>query len=354
MLGAKLIATIDDLAAVAMRSAPVPGLAVALVDAAGETWTSAYGVADAEAGGPVRPDTLFEAASITKPVVALCTLALVRDGVLSLDRPLDSYVAEPLLPADPRAAAITARMVLGHTTGLPNWRRRGEPLALLRAPGSRFGYSGEGYVYLQRAIEGVTGTTLDRVCDQRVLGPLGMGDSSLVWREEMEARAARGHNKSGVPVTTWEQKPASANAAYSLQTTAPDLARLVGVMLKTDGGSGVGAATGSSMTDLTDAMVRPHAALHGPLAWGLGWGLQLGPTGTGTAAGTEGEALFWHWGDNFGFKAFAAGSRARGLGIVVLTNGNAGLAAAERLVQAVLPELDEPFDALRDFDRYVS
>jgi hypothetical protein len=103
--------------------------------------------------------------------------------------------------------------------------------------------------------------------------------------------------------------------------------------------------------DLAGAMLRPHAALHGPLSWGLGWGLHQ------SAAGPDGapaDACFWHWGDNFGYKAFAAGSRTQGLGIAILTNGNAGLTAAERLVKAVLPQLDAPFDALRDFSRYLS
>src|SRR6185295_2724162 len=107
-------------------------------------------IADVTTGRPVDPRTIFEAASISKPIVALGALDLVRRGALSLDTPLDAYLPEPYLPVDRRASTITARMVLGHTTGFPNWRPRGEPLALLRDPGTRFGYSGEGYVYLQR------------------------------------------------------------------------------------------------------------------------------------------------------------------------------------------------------------
>src|SRR2546430_2340252 len=98
------------LAPVALAEAPVPGLAVALVDRTGAMWASGYGVADASTGRPVERRTAFEAASITKPVVALAVLALARDGMLDLDRPLDAYLPEPYLPADARAAAITARM----------------------------------------------------------------------------------------------------------------------------------------------------------------------------------------------------------------------------------------------------
>jgi CubicO group peptidase (beta-lactamase class C family) len=341
VIDSDLIARVDTLAPVAMAEAPVPGLAVALVSSTADTWIGAYGVADTSTGRPVEPRTVFEAASLTKPVVALGVLALAGAGILALDRPLDTYLAAPYLPTEKRAAVITARMVLGHTTGFPNWRPRGEPLALLRDPGTRFGYSGEGYVYLQRVVEHVTDSTLDRLCAGRVTAPLGMTDSTFIWCDDLETRVARGHDKRGAPVP--KAKPARPNAAWSLHTTAPDLARFVRAML---GAPPVSTGTASAITaDTTDTMLRPHTALHGSLAWGLGWGLHHG---------SDSDAHFWHWGDNVGYKAFAAGCRSRGLGIAVLTNGNAGLAAAERLVRAALPSLDAPFDALRDFGRYLS
>jgi CubicO group peptidase (beta-lactamase class C family) len=346
VVDADLKAQIEGLARRAMAEAPVPGLAVALVTVAGNTWSRAYGIAETSTGRAVEPRTVFEAASLTKPLVAFAALALVRDGVLDLDRPLDRYLAAAYLPAEERAASITTRMVLGHTTGLPNWRPRGKPLALLRDPGTRFGYSGEGYVYLQHALEHITGGPLHSLVAARVLAPLGMVDSTLIWRDELECRIAVGHSKGGAAVP--KEKPARANAAWSLHTTAPDLARFVGAMLGT---SAAGVASGTHpgavdpIVEIAEAMLRPHTTLHGSLAWGLGWGLQGGPAG---------ETLFWHWGDNFGYKAFVAGSCERGLGVVVLTNGNAGLAAAERLVRTVLPSLDEPFDALRDFSQYLS
>ena len=345
MIDTDLIARVDALAPVALAEAPVPGLAVALVDSTGDIWVGAYGVADVSSGRPVSPGTVFEAASITKPVVALGILGLVGEGVLDLDRPLDTYLGAPYLPTEGRAAAITARMVLGHTTGFPNWRPRGQPLTLLRDPGTRFGYSGEGYVYLQKVVEHLTRAPLDRLIEERVLTPLGMTDTALVWRDALEPRVAVGHNKGGSAVP--KEKPLRANAAWSLHTTAPDLARFVGAMIRpTPPGNGIPADVTREVTaHFADSLLRPHITLHGSLAWGLGWGLHHG---------SAGEDLFWHWGDNVGYKAFIAGSRPRGLGIAVLTNGNAGLAAAERLVKAALPSLDAPFDALRDFSRYVS
>jgi CubicO group peptidase (beta-lactamase class C family) len=327
---------LETYAATVVADALVPGLTVALADATGGAWCAGYGTADAATGERVGVATVFEAASLSKPVVAYGVLLLAQEHVLDLDRPLDSYLPAPYLPSEPGARTISARMALGHTTGFPNWRPRGGPLALLRGPGTRFGYSGEGYVYLQRVVEQLTGQPLDGFLGERVLGPLAMADSTFVWTTGMEQRAARGHNAAGAPVP--KDKPGRANAAWSLHTTAPDFVRFVGALL---GAAEAGPLSGPGVEE----MLRPHTPLHGPLAWGLGWGLHQE---------SGGETLFWHWGDNAGYKAFAAGSRSRGVGVVVLTNGNAGLAVAERLVLEALPPLRAPFDALRDFGPYLS
>ena len=110
--------------------------------------------------GPIDEDSVFFAASLTKPVFATAAMSLVDAGALELDRPLRDYVAEPYCD-DARAESITARMVLSHTTGFPNWRHDA-PLCLRWSPGSRWGYSGEGFSYLQRVVEHVTGVRLDR------------------------------------------------------------------------------------------------------------------------------------------------------------------------------------------------
>ena len=115
----------------------VPGVAVGFVDADGVTRVVTAGTRG-DGLGSVDDDTVFAAASLSKPVFASGVMALVDAGALELDRPLSEYVSEPYLAGDERAAAITARMVLSHTAGFPNWRHDG-PLFLRWSPGTRDG-----------------------------------------------------------------------------------------------------------------------------------------------------------------------------------------------------------------------
>jgi CubicO group peptidase (beta-lactamase class C family) len=119
-------------------------------------------------------------------------------------------------------------------TGLPNWQSAGEPLRVLRAPGASFGYSGEGYVYLQRVVEHLVGEPLEGYMQRAVLALLGMAASSYVWLPRYDEAAARGHHTTGEPVETW--KPQEANAASSLHTTPLDYARFLVAMTVPDRG----------------------------------------------------------------------------------------------------------------------
>lgn len=168
-----------------LREGEVPGLSIAVIRDKKIAWTGAFGVADPASGTPVRPDTVFQAASLTKPVAAYLALRLADRGVLDLDRPLWSILPHPQLEADPRARQITARHVLSHTTGLPNWGDGKLETRFL--PGERFGYSGEGFVWLQKTVEKLTGTPLAELARREVFAPLGMTRSSLVWEEGFAA-----------------------------------------------------------------------------------------------------------------------------------------------------------------------
>ncbi len=164
-------------------------------------WKGTFGVCTAGKPERVNDGTIFEAASMSKPLFSYCVLKLVEQGIFDLDRSLDSYLSEPYLPDQPLAKKITARMVMLHRTGLPNWReggwRKGGPLLLLREPDTGFTYSGEGYLYLQTVIERLTGQSVDAWIGESLLSPLNMTNSSYVWRESFEDNFAGGHDKNG-------------------------------------------------------------------------------------------------------------------------------------------------------------
>jgi CubicO group peptidase (beta-lactamase class C family) len=256
----------------------------------------------------VDDDTVFAAASLSKPVFASGVMALVEAGALELDRPLTDYVAESYLADDERAASITARMVLSHTTGFPNWREDG-PLFLRWSPGTRWGYSGEGYAYLQQVVEQLAGARLDRYLADAVLGPLAMDDSSFVWRDEREARVAVGHDRDGRPQPRSGASEAKA-AAGGMYTTAPDYLRFLIHSLA-----------------CAHHMFEPQVRVDDELAWGLGWGIE--ESGGGRAV--------WQWGNDPGYKNFVIGRPADGQGVVVLTNGDRGALVYRDVVRRLLP-----------------
>jgi CubicO group peptidase (beta-lactamase class C family) len=314
------LATIGQL----MADAEIPGLSIAFVADGEVAWDAALGVANRETGTPVTPETIFEAASLTKPVVAYAVLKLVERGQLDLDVPLWDLLPYPRLEHDERSRDITARHVLSHTTGLPNWG--GNPLEMNRGPGERWGYSGEGFVYLQRVIEELTGEPLAELVRREVFQPLGMTSSSLVWKPDYDSLSATGHDLITQPVP--KGKPEEANAAASLHTTAVDYALFLAAVL---GGKGLEPATATAMLSpviQVEAQGQPeHAAF---LHWGLGWGLQNGKQDTSTA--------IWHWGDNGVFRCFVIAYPARNRGLVYFTNSENGLGIAEDLVSRFFPD----------------
>lgn len=285
----------------------VPGAAVGVVDTHGVARVVTAGTRG-DGRGSVDDNTVFAAASLSKPVFAFGVMALVDRGVLELDRPLSEYVTEPYLAEDERAAAITARMVLSHTTGFPNWRHDG-PLFLRWPPGMRWGYSGEGYAYLQQVVEHLVGVSVDRYLGDGVLRPLGMNDSSFVRRSTDEPRIALGHGRDGQLRPPF-RPPQPKAAAGGLFTTAPDYLRFLVHSLTHD-----------------HPMFEPQAQIDDELAWGLGWGIEHGVGGRG----------IWQWGNDPGYKNFVIGRPGDRQGVVVFTNGDLGASLYAEVVGQLLP-----------------
>jgi CubicO group peptidase (beta-lactamase class C family) len=175
----------------------VPGASVALIRDGEVVWIEGFGVANMLTREPVTDGTLFEVASNSKVVTAYIALRLVDEGVLSLDEPLNSYLAEPWLPPSEYRDAITLRHVLSHTAGLGHNTLGRESLY---APGKGYSYSGKGFLYLQAVIEEVTGQSLGELAQEMVFEPLGMHHSSFTNPTELTASTASGHLHALVPV----------------------------------------------------------------------------------------------------------------------------------------------------------
>lgn len=327
-----------------MHEGLVPGLAVGLVEDAKPVWVRGFGVEHAETGEPVTRETVFEAASLSKPVFAYAVLRLADRGVLDLDAPLS--LPELYIAGDERLHRITARAVLTHTAGLPNWRPRGEPLRIHFAPGERFSYSGEGFLYLQKVVEHLTGQALNDFMRETVFEPLGMPHSSYVWREAYDTLKAYGHGAAGE--VTGRSRSLEPNAAASLETTAADYARFVSAVMS---GEGLTEATARAMltphvwvdADCAVCVGRDPGPTSPDLAWGLGWALEV----------TESDTLFLHWGDNGDMKSFVIGSRATGRGVVLFANSANGLAIAPEIVRGVMGGKHPAF-AWMDYEPYTA
>ena len=312
-----------------MKEATVPGASLALIRDGKTYWLKTFGVRDAKTGQPVTDETIFEAASLSKPVFAYGVLKLVEQGRLDLDAPLSRYLPKPYIEGDARIEKITARYVLSHRTGFPNWRGRGNPLAIRFLPGERFSYSGEGFVYLAKVVEQITGKPLNEFMKETVFEPLGMASSSYVWREDYDARTATGHDTGGQPGEKF--KPKEANVAASLHTTAKDYAAFLEALMN---GKGLKKNTLKEMErpqvavdpECTNCTEQEPKTLSKSVFWGLGVGIQ---------ETKEGESL-WHWGDNGAFKCFMVAYPKRKMGLVLFTNGENGLSIASEVVQIAL------------------
>lgn len=328
-----------------MREADIPGLSIAVIRDGKLYWSGAFGVRDVATGAPVHTNTIFSAASLSKPVVAYIVLRLADRGVIGLDTPLSTYLPYERLAEEKRAGLITARMVLSHSTGLPNWG--GDKLSLSFAPGSHFSYSGEGFVYLQKVIEKITGTPLQDLARREVFEPLGMKYSSFIWDDSFTAGDGFVVGVGDIGDVRKISTEKEANAASSLLTTAEDYARFMTAVLIR--GEGLKKETAAAMLspqirvpgELFDP-ASPSGA--GEVAWGLGCGLER-------SRATE-PFWFWHWGDNGGFRNWMTGSRERRSGVVYLTNSSEGLAIAEAVSSLAVGVPQPAFGRLVDYERY--
>lgn len=183
-------------------------------------------------GSSAPYNTIFNVASLTKPVTAVVALKLVSQGKLNLDEPLYKYWIDPDIANDPRTKKLTTRIVLSHQTGFPNWRWLNDTkkLGFQFDPGTKYQYSGEGFEYLKKSLENKFQKSLQKLAEELIFEPLRMDDTKFVWDSKIDTlRLAIGYDRNGKAYETVKREEAS--AADDLLTTIEDYSGfLVSVM----------------------------------------------------------------------------------------------------------------------------
>ena len=310
-----------------MREGNVPGVSMAIIRDAKIAWRRAFGVTDAASNVQADDDTMFEAASMSKPVFAYVVMKLCGTGVMGLDTPLTRYTSNRFLEGDPRLDVITARHVLSHTSGFQNWRSEQQPLSIHFTPGEKYLYSGEGYNYLQTVVTSLLRQPFETYMKERLLVPFGMNSSGYVWNDTFAKRMARPHDQSGTPTDNKKSTPASVaryGSAGALLTTPTDYARFVIEVINPKPADAFRLTPGA-----VSEMLRPHITVEGgryPASWALGWQIFH----------NKDRDFIYHGGDNEGFHCAAVASVAGQSGFVAMTNGEGGTSVLRNLI------VDEP------------
>jgi CubicO group peptidase (beta-lactamase class C family) len=331
-----------------MRFHDTPGVSIAVIRDGRVEWARGYGVVDVSTGQPVDTATLFQAASISKPVAAMAALRLVEQRRLSLDDDVNGLLRSWKVPENGYTASekVTLRRLLSHSAGLTVHGFRGyaagEPVPSLAqlldgarpansapvrvnlVPGSRWRYSGGGTSVAQQLMEDVTGADFATLMRETVLGPAGMIHSTYEQPlpAAFAARAAVGHRPGGSPVAgRWHSYPEQ--AAAGLWTTPSDLARLAVEVQR----SLRGESNRILSAPMTREMLSPQSG-----EYGLGFGL----------AEEGGRRFFSHGGANEGFRAHFIASHDGRDGAVVMTNSDEGQPLVAEILRAIAREYDWP------------
>ena len=315
-----------------MERMRVPGVSIAVIKDYEIHWAKGYGIADVTSGAPVTTDTIFQAASISKPTAAMGVMRLVQDGTLSLDTDVNTFLKSWKLPAGEhtRDRPVTLRSLLSHTSGLgdgfgfPGYNPKdpvpsvvqilnGEKpsntgkVLMERAPFTAFKYSGGGVTLVQLAVTDTTGRAFPELMKALVLDPIGMRSSGFdqPLTAERDRVAARAHSGRGTAMDTkWHVYPEL--EAAGLWTTPSDLARLA-IELQN-------ALQGKSNRVLSQTSAREMVAPIGVGDYAVGFSLRKMGEGW----------YFGHGGSNWGFQCDLIAHLRKGYGVAIMTNADSG------------------------------
>jgi len=331
-----------------MRFYKTPGVSIALINDGKIEWARGYGVLEAGGKEPVTPETLFQAASISKSLTAMVVMRLVEQGKLDLDSDVNKRLVSWKVPENDftKDQKVTVRRLLAHTAGvtvsgflgyppdkpLPELRQilEGEkpansaPIRVDMTPGAKFRYSGGGYVILQQLMMDVTGKSFPELMQETLLHKLGMTHSTFQQplSPALASTAAAGHLPNGKEIEgKWFVLPELAPAG--LWTTPADLARLLIEVQK----ARLGKSNKVLSANSTKLMLTPEID-----NVALGWMVD----------GKDDSARFSFSGANVGYKCRMLSYLNQGKGVVVMTNSENGAELITEIMRSVAAEYGWP------------
>jgi CubicO group peptidase (beta-lactamase class C family) len=300
-----------------LQETKMPAVSIAIIRHGELVWRRGFGVKDIGTGEPADGETVFAACSLTKPVFAYAVLKLCEKGVMGLDTPLTRYTSRRIL-GDPRLDLITARHVLNHTTGFPNWRNDKEPFAIQFTPGARFQYSGEGFSYLQSIVEEVTRQPFENFMRANILTPFGMTSSQFGWDLAYAHRIAKPHDQAGKRIARSYETPPSTSqrrenlarygAAASLLTTPTDYAKFVLEIINPKPADAFRLSEKSRKE-----LLRAQVKIDDHQSESLGWVIYRPKPGV---------TAFTHAGQDSGYYCLVNASAETKSGVIVMMNGD--------------------------------
>ena len=316
-----------------LKESDVPSVAVAYIEDGKVAWTEVYG--EQSPGVPATTKTLYNMASLTKPVTAETVLRLASAGKLSLNESMSPFWLDPDIRDDPWSKLLTPRLCLSHQTGFANWRRMtGGVLKIRWEPGTQTGYSGEGYNYVGRFAEKRMAKSFDTLAQEIVFDAIGMKETSYTakdWHAERLAvpRGPAGEKPVDPIATTW-------SGADLMRTTIGDYAKFVASVMHDEGLTQEIAAERATMTrDLMKPEILGKVCKESgevgnctiTAGMGLGWEVET----------VNGVKILNHDGSDWGVKTLAMFVPSQGIGLIVFTNGENGTDVIRKVVEALYP-----------------
>ena len=312
-----------------MDSLEIPGLSLAVINNNDIVYQEVFGVTNMETGEKIDENTIFEAASLSKPVFAYLVMRMVEKGLLDLDKPMYKYLPHPGISEESQEwyKLLTPRMILSHSSGFPNWAKD-QKIKLAFKPGTDFSYSGEAYQYLAAVVGQLNGVgweeDLNQIFIQEVAEPLGMAHASFTWTDYIEEHKAMGHQDG--KTTDKLEHGKSFGAGYSLHSNAQDYAKFLVAILQQKGlQKGLFEEVLKEQNHFEEG--NPIKEETGQTGWGLGFAQK--PTANGM--------IYLHTGNNHDFQAYCMILPDKDFGLVLFTNSD----KMEALLQS-LPELLGP------------